>query len=626
MKRSDSHRSTRRYMAAAAPQRRKRRQWSCAACCQTLEARRLLSFAPAVNYAVGTNPQSVVTADFNGDGKIDLAAANNASGNVSVRLGNGAGGFGAVSQFAAGAGPLSVAAGDFDNDGKVDLAKLRFDGEIAYVSTLRGRGDGTFQAPVHTAVWEAPLAMATADFDGDGRSDLVYSFSDLINWDNTVVAVLLSDGDGRFSLSVNHINELSGSDPVGLAVADVNADGKVDVITANDQTGTVSVLLGNGDGTLDYDLNQPRDFPAGPSTRAVAVGDLTGDGKPDLVVAGQTVSTLRGRGDGTFDEAISHPLGGAPHTAVAAADFNADGRRDAIVTDQSTGTVSTLLGNGDGTFQAARTFATGSSPLGVAVADFNADAWPDVAAANSGSNNVSILLNDGVWATPKTFTGPGGNGSGGNWSNANNWSPPGIPGADDHVAIDGKSVNLASSATVAGLALTGGATLSVSSNGARVLRTGSLSVGSTSTLDLKDNDLVLDYSSISPVGIWTGSAYDGVTGMIKSGQIVSSSASGTLKTLGVAEARESRGITGSQTALFSGQTVDSTTVLVKFTWGGDANLDGTLNIDDYGRIDGNIATPGAFGWFNGDFNYDGKINIDDYGIIDAGIAAQGLPL
>jgi hypothetical protein len=595
------------------------------ACCEMLEGRRLLSFTPAVNYAVGTNPRSVVTADFNGDGKLDLATANAAGGNVSVRMGNGAGGFGAVSQFATRATPLSLAVGDFDNDGKLDLATLSFDLEFAHVSMLRGRGDGTFQPPIDTVIWEEPLAMAAADFNADGRSDLVYSFTDLMNWEHTVVAVLLSDGQGGFTLPVDRINELNGTNPVGLAVGDVNADGRVDVVTANDQAGTVSVLLGNGDGTLSYDWHSPRDFAAGLSPRAVAVGDFTGDGKADLVVAGQSVNMLAGRGDGTFDTTISHPVSGGPHTAVGTADFNADGRRDAIVTDQSAGTVSVLLGNGNGTLQAARTFACGSSPMALAVADFNADARPDVAAANSGSNNVSVLLNDGVWAT-KTFVGPGGAGSGGNWSNASNWSPAGAPGPADAVSIGaGKSVSIGGSATVAALTLADGATLSVGANGGRALRTSSLTISATSKLNLNDNDLIIDYNGASPINDIVSKLIAGRATTPTGIYSAQANASDGLYTLGVAGAREVLGLTGSETGVFSGQTVDATTVLVKFTYGGDANLDGIISGDDYSSIDFYVGTS-AFGYANGDFNFDGIISGDDYSTIDFNYAAQGLPL
>ena len=165
--------------------------------------------------------------------------------------------------------------------------------------------------------------------------------------------------------------------------------------------------------------------------------------------------------------------------------------------------------------------------------------------------------------------------------------------------------------------------VSVAPGGGNIVRTPSLTIGAAGLLDLADNDLIVDYSSVSPVGVWAGSAYDGVTGYIQSGRIISSAASGNLTKFGVAEAREALAISGSQTSTFAGQSVDSTSVLVKFTWGGDANLDGKINIDDYGRIDGNVSqSPSVWGWFAGDFNLDGKINIDDYGIIDGNINQQ----
>jgi hypothetical protein len=148
-----------------------------------------------------------------------------------------------------------------------------------------------------------------------------------------------------------------------------------------------------------------------------------------------------------------------------------------------------------------------------------------------------------------------------------------------------------------------------------------LTIDPGATLDVKDDDLILPDGAL---GTWTGSSYDGVTGMIKSGAIFSSSAQSKLTTLGVATAGDALSISGSQTALFDGQTVSPSDILVKFTYVGDANLDGKVNIDDYGRIDGNVAQSGnVFGWFNGDFNLDGKINIDDYGLIDGVIGMQG---
>jgi probable HAF family extracellular repeat protein len=211
----------------------------------------------------------------------------------------------------------------------------------------------------------------------------------------------------------------------------------------------------------------------------------------------------------------------------------------------------------------------------------------------------------------KTYVGP----NGGNWSTAGNWNPSGVPTASDQVVIGGgRSVNLSANAIVGALSLTGGA-----------------------TLNLKDHALVVNYSGggVSPIGSWNGSAYTGVTGLIRSGRnggtwngtgLTSSNAAAnpSLYALGDAEASKVLGLSGSQTMLWNGQIVDATTVLVKCTYAGDANLDGKLNILDYVRIDQGLSAS-LTGWSNGDFNYDGKINIQDYVIIDSNLPIQGPP-
>jgi hypothetical protein len=170
------------------------------------------------------------------------------------------------------------------------------------------------------------------------------------------------------------------------------------------------------------------------------------------------------------------------------------------------------------------------------------------------------------------------------------------------------------------LIINGLATLA--SGGNRVLVTKALTA-SAGKLDLKDNDLVVDYGVLSPVGTLTGSAYGGITGMIQSGRsggngIITSLGSGNYKTLGVAEASQALTPGG---GAFGTESVDGSAVLVKFTYGGDANLDGKLNIDDYTWIDAGVAG-GYSGWVNGDFNYDGKVNIDDYTVLDGNIGSQ----
>jgi hypothetical protein len=178
-------------------------------------------------------------------------------------------------------------------------------------------------------------------------------------------------------------------------------------------------------------------------------------------------------------------------------------------------------------------------------------------------------------------------------------------------------------------------TVTLAQNGNQVIDTNTLTLLTTAgegTLDLKDNDLIVRSGDL---GTWNGSQYTGITGLLTQARaggswtgpgITSSlaSTSGSFKTLGIASASQVFGIAATQTGTFDGETITGAAILVKYTYGGDANLDGRINIDDYGRIDSQVGLSGsAFGWYNGDFNYDGKINIDDYGIIDSGVGAQG---
>ncbi len=194
------------------------------------------------------------------------------------------------------------------------------------------------------------------------------------------------------------------------------------------------------------------------------------------------------------------------------------------------------------------------------------------------------------------------------------------------------SIAFGNSNHVAGLTVNATATATLNAGNNKTLRADALSV--LGRLDLKDNRL------ITPVGVGTitGSGYTGITGLIQSGRstgnwsgngIVTSQSSAngsTYTTLGVARASEVRPSTATATAIWNGQTITGTDTLVMYTYGGDATLDGKINVDDYIKIDSGISA-GLTGWSNGDFNYDGKVNIDDYTtVIDANIGNQGTPL
>jgi hypothetical protein len=233
-----------------------------------------------------------------------------------------------------------------------------------------------------------PTSLAAGDFNGDGNLDLAVA-----NSDAGTVNMVLGAGTGHFSHPVS-TSYAPGPNISALAAGDFNHDGKLDLVTANQGNRSVSVLLGNGDGTLQTAVS----YAVGSSPDSVAVGDFNGDGKLDLVTANQgtnDVSVLLGNGDGTFQPAVSHAVGVDP-TSVAVGDFNDDGHPDLVTANAGSNTVSVLLDNGNGTFQPAVNYAVGSDPNSVAVGDFNDDGKPDLVTANTGDGTVSVLLNTSV--------------------------------------------------------------------------------------------------------------------------------------------------------------------------------------------------------------------------------------
>jgi hypothetical protein len=174
-----------------------------------------------------------------------------------------------------------------------------------------------------------------------------------------------------------------------------------------------------------------------------------------------------------------------------------------------------------------------------------------------------------------------------------------------------------------------GGNVAVSSGGNKTLRTGALSITAGGKVDLSDNDAVIDYAGASPLAASEGYLQSGYNGGSWNGAGLTTSqpaAATGLTALGIAEATQALNISDTQTGVWNSQSVDGTSVLVMYTYAGDATLDGKIDVDDYGQIDLNAKMPGALGWFNGDFNYDGKVNVDDYGIIDFNVMAQGAPL
>lgn len=326
---------------------------------------------------------SIDVGDFNGDGKFDIVGSSSTNGTASILAGNGDGTLSVVSTTPTGNGPVAVVAADFNNDGKLDAAVANSADNT--VAILLGNGDGTVagNAPANLlSAGNAPLALAKGDWNADGKIDLAVA-----NSSDGTVSLFLGNGDGTFTLqSVNTV----GNAPVALAVGDFNGDTKLDLAVANSADGTLSILLGNGDGTFTL-ASTP---PSGADPDSVVVGDWNGDGKLDLAAlngSAQTVTVLTGNGDGTFNLANTYATGTNPN-GIAVLDYNSDGDLDLAFANSGDNTVGVALGTGNSAFQSSLTFPATNTPCALATGDFNGDGQPDIATADCGGSTVSVLL------------------------------------------------------------------------------------------------------------------------------------------------------------------------------------------------------------------------------------------
>lgn len=345
-------------------------------------------------FQVGTSPNSVAVADFNGDGNPDLAVANygaNSGGpgsSVTVLLGDGSGNFTQASKSpilvptAQNGNSYSLAVGDFNGDGFQDIAVASVYSDD--VTVLLGNGDGTFTeaygSPFSVGSHpQQPFFVTVGDFNNDGIQDLVTA-----NAASNTVSVLLGNGTGGFTQAPNSPFP-AGNTPESVAVGDFDGNGTEDLAVANVNSNNVTVLLGNGSGGFSAASGSP--ISVGTNPFSVAVADFDSNGKLDLATAnfGGNVTVLLGNGSGGFTQPSGSPFSaGGAVSFVAAADFNGDGIPDLTL---SNGTV--LLGDGAGGFTHAGNFFSGS-PL--AVADLNQDGIEDIAGVNSGSGTVTVLL------------------------------------------------------------------------------------------------------------------------------------------------------------------------------------------------------------------------------------------
>ena len=352
-------------------------------------------FLTGETYPTGEYPVAAVVQDFNDDGIADIATANLNDENVSVLLGNANGSFGTANTFPVGAAAVELASADLNGDGNADLAVT--DG-IKSVYIVLGNSDGTFGAPSSISLHNNPIGIEIADLNGDSKLDLAIAIFGPDNNSQGEVSILLGNGDGSFAAPVFYSLGHNGN---RLTAVDLNGDGKLDLAVAVEHFSTernsLAVLLGTGDGTF-----QPATTSVSGSATDVAAGDLNGDGRIDLALAGHFDNTVRivlGNGDGTFQPATNYATSGAAETVVLG-DLNRDGVLDILV---GGGHADVLLGNGDGTFGEAVAWGVGNRFA--AIGYFNRDPAADIVAGGGFSSiGVAFGNGDGTFRAPLVYS------------------------------------------------------------------------------------------------------------------------------------------------------------------------------------------------------------------------------
>ena len=343
---------------------------------------------------VGAYSTQIVTADFNGDNKKDLAVGDYNGQRVCVALGNGNGTFQNYVAYSAGGRCNHILLSDFDADGRADLisSNLQPDGNIAF---LKGQTDGSFGS-YSLRTGQRPSAIAVGLVNNDAFEDIV-----VVHDQQKTISTMLGNADGTFQ---NTIYDTAFWSMSSIELGDFNNDGKSDVVAVGPST---EILSGNNTGHFAQQGNILTGF-AGGGDYSSAAGDFNHDTFLDLAVTysnQDSASVLLGNGDFTFAPAVKYYAGDMPVFTLAY-DMNADNNVDLLFANDQSNDVSIRLGNANGTFQGAVTFATGANPRTVCVGDFNGDGLKDFAAGNGNGNSMSVFLATSVmnFASPATYS------------------------------------------------------------------------------------------------------------------------------------------------------------------------------------------------------------------------------
>ncbi|MEX1276526.1 MAG: FG-GAP-like repeat-containing protein, partial [Bacteroidota bacterium] len=367
------------------------------------------TFSPNVDFATGVDPRALAIGDLDGDSKPDIVVANLNSGTVSVfRNTSVIGTLTAASlapkvDFATGGGsPWAVALGDIDGDGKLDIVIARYSANR--VSVFRNTstiGSVSFAAMLDFTTGTQPNAISISDIDGDGKLDVVVT--NLSSLTASVFRNTSSIGSVSFAAKVD-ISTVNLQ--YGLALGDIDGDTKPDVVIANAGSSTISVYR-NLSAIGSVFFGAIVDFPTGPHPYGVAMGDVDGDGKLDVVVAdysGSAISVLRNTSTigsittGTFAAKVDFTAGTRP-ISVALGDVDCDGKLDIAVVNEGSSTVSIFRNTSvtgsitTGSFAAKVDFATGTGPIGVALGDLDGVGGLDLAVTNYNAATLSLLRN-----------------------------------------------------------------------------------------------------------------------------------------------------------------------------------------------------------------------------------------
>ncbi|MDZ4120896.1 MAG: VCBS repeat-containing protein, partial [Candidatus Cloacimonadaceae bacterium] len=374
------------------------------------------AFAAKVDFTTGSSPQGIAIGDVDGDGKADLVVSNYLSSTVSVFRNTSttgsitSGSFAAKVDFTTGSYPWGVALGDVDGDGKLDIAVSNYGSNT--VSVLRNTsssGSISFAARVDFVTGAYPYAVAIHDLDGDGKPDLA-----LANYTSSTVSVLRNTSFGGSISFAGKVDFGTGSGPKSIAVSDLDGDGKPDLVVGNSGASNVSVLRNtSSSGTIGFAAKV--DFTTGSNAYGVAIGDLDGDSKREIAVSNYgsgTISVLRNTStsgsitSGSFATKVDFTTGSGPF-GIAIAPLDGDSKPDIVVTNSLSNSISVLWNSstsGNISFVAKVDFPTASSPQAIAIGDIDGDGKLELAGTNTGSNSVSVLRNTIPSSSPTVTT------------------------------------------------------------------------------------------------------------------------------------------------------------------------------------------------------------------------------